>query len=374
MDAELERVSFELAEVLRPEDLFGAQDAVLPPGKLLCHIAPRYDEFKRVTSADYRRPEEIERALELDRSLEDLWSHARLRAGLGVYGMDGYNQRNPGSRNSFQVGENRYFPGNKTGETRRNSLFQGFAERNQSALGNVFLKITKDPAQNESARRELRNLSLLHQHEIFHWIHLPILLDRFQTGDRIGRIFRPISGYTLDAIRAHPRYLSGVDQRDAVWMLDRVLSCLGYVHQNGLVHGNLAPEHIIVQPQVRGTIITHNVVVCGWSSAALRPAISHEYVENPTAPWCAPEILQRGEIGPWSDLYAVGKLFLWFLGGDPVELTLPSCVEEKIKTFLLALMEDDVHRRPRDAFEQWEELKKIKDDLWERKFRHFDMS
>jgi len=54
---------------------------------------------------------------------------------------------------------------------------------------------------------------------------------------------------------------SGVDARAAVWMWRRVLEILSAVHRNGLVHGAVLPQHLLVE---RGE---HGVRLVGFSCA-----------------------------------------------------------------------------------------------------------
>jgi hypothetical protein len=62
--------------------------------------------------------------------------------------------------------------------------------------------------------------------------------------------------YSLQDVRA--AYPSGVDPRDMAWMWRRLLTILGYVHQRGLVHGLVTPDHVLVEPK------DHKLVLISW--------------------------------------------------------------------------------------------------------------
>ncbi len=80
---------------------------------------------------------------------------------------------------------------------------------------------------------------------------LPALVTRWRSGFQ----------HTLvDVRRAHP---AGIDAKTAVWIWRRLLDLLSWVHENGVVHANVRPEHVLVQPR------DHGAVLVGWSRAAL---------------------------------------------------------------------------------------------------------
>lgn len=65
-------------------------------------------------------------------------------------------------------------------------------------------------------------------------------------------------GSLADVRQAHG---SGIDPRHAVWLWRRMLEVLAYVHDNGWVHGDIAPDHALVQPA------DHGVLLIGWGRA-----------------------------------------------------------------------------------------------------------
>jgi serine/threonine protein kinase len=151
-------------------------------------------------------------------------------------------------------------------------------------------------------------------------------------------------------------------------MLTRALSALGYAHSQGLVHGALNPDRLIVQPR------SHNALIVGWSSAAYRPATTGERIKPPFGEFSAPEVRDAAEIGPWSDIYSLGKLMIWLLGGNHVTNEFPPGIEPPLQRFILSLVTESYLARPADAWALHEQHNRIKDRLWKRKYLHFDMS
>ncbi len=75
-------------------------------------------------------------------------------------------------------------------------------------------------------------------------------------------VYRWRSGFqhTFEDIRRqHPH---GIEGQNCVWLWNRVLSMLSWLHRQNRVHGAVLPCHLLVHPR------DHGVVFCGWSSLA----------------------------------------------------------------------------------------------------------
>ena len=370
MDAELERVSVLIAEAVFPEDLFGAENIVLPPDILLGFLRERYDLICATTDPKgYQHPDDIEAAIEASSKLSALYAQAEKRVRKQLYGIEGWGRPWPRSAStSFEVGPNRYFIGDKVAHSEHGILFQGYLEHDQLSIGEVMIKVADSASDNHFLENDARILDVLHAQGVPQWKHLPYVIERFRTGDRVGLILRKQSGFTLAEVRQHALYRNGVDRRDMIWMLDRILSCLGYVHQMGVLNCNINPQHIRIQAR------DHNVIVSGWSAAVHKPAVTFERFTGIADAFTAPEVLDGGQIGPWSDIYSTGLLMIWLLGGNTETLAMPASVEPELQSFLRSMVEQDPYRRPSDAWTLYNQETVIKDRLWERKYRPFDMS
>lgn len=370
MDANLQRTYEQVMQAEYPEDLFRSSDIVLPVDILLEYLRGEYDKMHAVTDPQgYQHPEDVEAATDADKKLSRLYAAAQERIRQHIYGLVGRGKPRPHSAvKSFAVGPNRYYLGRRIADGERSALYEGYLERGSEMVGEVMIKVAASAAQNHFSLTEARAIDLLHRDAVPQWKHLPFLMDRFSAGDRVGLIFRKISGVTLTHIRHHRAHRNGLDQRHIAWLLDRLFSCLGYVHRCGLVHGNLTPEHVIVEPQ------THNAILTGWSASVHKPAATGEKVTLFSQEFSAPEVLARGMIGPWSDIYSVGKLMIWLLAGDTADNTIPDGVEPMLQEFLLKLVQEDPYKRPADAWDLYTEQCRIKDALWPRQFLHLDVS
>jgi hypothetical protein len=81
------------------------------------------------------------------------------------------------------------------------------------------------------------------------------------TSERAAMAYRWQSGflYTLRDVAA--AYPAGLDVETAVWLWRRTLHLLGWVHQVGVAHGAVNPEHVLVHPR------DHRILLVGWSAA-----------------------------------------------------------------------------------------------------------
>lgn len=369
MELDLLSASDQIAEASSAEDLYGAVDVFLPPSTMLQKLAEKHDPLQALVNPEGLTDVlERESAEEASAKLAELHADAMARLRLGLYGLPGRERLKPRDVvKSFRVGANTYYVGPEIVRTGRCIFYRSYVERAGEFLGQAVIKLVENTSENPFAEQEIANLAALHAEEVPQWRHLPLVLDRFQTGGRIGFVMRRICGVSLTHLRQHPPHAKGVDQRDMIWMLDRTLSCLGYVQRRGILHGCLNPDHIMLHgPQ-------HNALFVGWGNAVQNPAITGAQVEAAPTVFTAPEVRDRGKIGPWSDIYSLGKVFIWLLGGDPVTDEIPAEVEVPIRDFLLRMVAEDRYARSADAWELHTEECLIKDRLWPKKFRHLAM-
>jgi len=128
-----------------------------------------------------------------------------------------------------------------------------------------------------------------------------------------------------------------------------------------VVHGNIKPEHVII------TKSNHNVSLLGFSlciTDADKPTARYKIINDIYTP---PEIDNNTTVLPGSDIYAVGKLAILLLGGDVISNGMPLHIDVRIRDFVRKLVAADPHARPNDAWMLWDEVIKLRTDVFGKK-------
>ncbi|MBL8955206.1 MAG: protein kinase [Myxococcaceae bacterium] len=102
-------------------------------------------------------------------------------------------------------------------------------------------------------------------------------------------------------------------------ILDEVLSALAAAHAAGVIHRDLKPSNLFMVSQPDGTKFV-KVLDFGFSRLTKTKSEHTRHVMLGTPAYMAPELIRGGEVGPWTDLYAVGVLAWQLLvGRRPIE-------------------------------------------------------
>jgi serine/threonine protein kinase len=231
----------------------------------------------------------------------------------------------------------------------------------QSDGHEVVLKVARRPTDNDLLRNEARSLRLLRTVDPQWTSYLPELRDSFTYRDQstgadhvVNALDHPQGMVSLTAVRA--AYPSGLDPRDAAWVWRRLLVALGVAHRAGLVHGAVVPDHVLIQAEQHGLVLTN------WCFAVPEgepvPAVVARYRD-----WYPPEILNRGLATPGSDVYLATRCMLALMR-DPV----PGPLRAFARGCLLAAPK----ARPSDAWDLLAELDDVLGHIYgPRRFRPF---
>ena len=103
---------------------------------------------------------------------------------------------------------------------------------------------------------------------------------------------------------------------EALEIIHQVLDALAHIHAHGFLHQDLKPANVLLNSQSSGGPDAW-VADLGVAGAMAELALQQQGMGG-TPVWMAPE--QRAghyaELGPWTDLYAVGLMLFEILGGD----------------------------------------------------------
>ncbi len=187
------------------------------------------------------------------------------------------------------------------------------------------------PDDEKLLRGEAKLLWDVHHHS------LPAMRDYFPLPDGSAVLVMSfIEGKTLEAaVKKH----KAIHAEDVAWITQRLLNALHYLHSKGIVHGDVKPANVIVQPPV------HNAVLVDYGLSCLRPTKESSAIGY-TAVFAAPEILDGKPPLPRSDLYSLGLTMVYTLGGDPFAKTIPDSVPSALAEFYRSLIRYDPVERP----------------------------
>lgn len=374
MDADLEPVYGRVMNATRPEDVFRELTVLLPQRLLIDHLSVEVSRFREVLNpAAYSLPDDVLAATAAREKFELLYEASLRKASHGLYALDGFNQLSPpsGGRKivvdgvSYTVGPQRHLGEHST-------LYEAhFPHDGGSAK--AMIRVAHTSADAPFLNNEIRILDRLHRKvadkELGYWRYLPFIFGRFSARDRIGIVYRWFDGVTATDIRMNRLHRDGVDQRHMIWMYDRMINLLGYIHNRGVIHGRIEPDRLLVRPS------NHNVMLTGWSQAVYKPGITGERVQSGhDSPFLAPEVNTTGAIGPWTDIYSLGKCMIWIVGGNPHTNKMPDTVHPKIQRFLQSTVRESPGARPQDAWQLYKAQNRLKDSLWERRFIHLNLA
>jgi eukaryotic-like serine/threonine-protein kinase len=165
-------------------------------------------------------------------------------------------------------------------------------------------------------RREARICGRLHHASICR------ALGFRQSGKAALLVMEYLAGRTLKAeVNARGETIPWPDV--ARWAAD-LLDGLAYAHGRGVIHRDVKPENVMLTPA--GRIRRAKLLDMGLAKCKLDPALAGEVAENLTVAgqiigtpaYMSPEQWQGGsELGPESDIYALGGTIYYALAGRP---------------------------------------------------------
>jgi serine/threonine protein kinase len=190
----------------------------------------------------------------------------------------------------------------------------------------------------------------------------PTYLDYFQVDGKSAIALAYVSdGCDLLELRRRyqKKYCSpGISQEHLFWILDRFLCGLGLLHENNILHGNIQPDNLLVQPK------THNGLLIDFLHCRISPS-SDAVLDVVNPAYCAPEVFtRRFQPHPVSDIYALGRCMIELLGGHNNSLDERLPLDPRLRAFLQKMTLPDPARRATDAWGLAEELKTLRRSIY----------
>ncbi len=215
----------------------------------------------------------------------------------------------------------------------------------------VYLKVAIDSNDNNLLDTEYEVLSTFRHHS------LPYVKHKITVnGDTNAILMQEIKGITMPELMEE--YARGIPAEHVMWILERLLSVIGYLHLNCVVHGNIKPENIIINKE------NHNVSLLGFSFCIPKANTSDAKYKIVNDYYTAPEVNSKAVVLPSSDIYSIGKIAIKLLGGDIVRSAMPIYVDVRVRTFIRNMVSIDLSNRPNDAWKLWQELRNLRNEVY----------
>lgn len=160
-------------------------------------------------------------------------------------------------------------------------------------------------------------------------VPVPVSFGRVEAGVGTGSLamalrWAPGFEHTFeDVCRFWPQ---GIEPRISIWMWRRILEALSFVHSEGLVHGAVTPEHLLVEDK------EHGVRLVGYGLAG---PVGTQMAAGDGTPAARPRWADAGcRRAPAIDLAMSARAIAYVLGGDPDDCSLPSAVPGQLQALV----------------------------------------
>jgi len=186
---------------------------------------------------------------------------------------------------------------------------------------------------------------------------MPVMRDLQRLDDgSLALIMSYIPGYTLEQI---VEKAGKIEPETTAWITERILNALLYLHHHGVIHGDIKPQNIIIQPS------NHSVVLVDFGLAMVRPGSSDKSIGY-TPVFASPEQIKGKTLLPASDYYSVGMLMVYALNGGKRmdKKQVPTTVPDPMTDFIAKLTKEDVLSRPQSNL--FEDFIKVRQDSFGR--------
>lgn len=222
-----------------------------------------------------------------------------------------------------------------------------------------YMKMAIDAEDNDLIEEEYQILNN-NPHQL-----LPHVYSKIKINGCSAILMREVAGETVPEILE--RYPKGIPAEHVMWMLERLLNVIGWLHYNKIVNGNIKPENIIINKDA------HSVTLVGFSFAISEAHKEEARYKIINDDYTAPEVNKDARVMPNADIYSIGKIAVRLLGGSVKNNGMPVSIDPEIRAFIRKMCDENPKTRPNDAWKLWDELIAIRTKVYgKRRFLTLD--
>lgn len=194
--------------------------------------------------------------------------------------------------------------------------------------------------------------------------HIPSLLEYKVEGSQIYLLYEAIRGVTL---RERIKQFAPFQPSIAVDIAISIGEAIHALHKNGVIHGDLYPENILITPEAQVKVINAGIFTPFFS------LIRTDFASlMKRAPYMAPEVAAGSLPSPKSDIYSLGAILYELLtssppfeGPDPLSISIKQTTEpapspRKLNPGIPRALEGVVlkalQKKPEDRYSSLEEM------------------
>jgi serine/threonine protein kinase len=371
MKSELKQISHQLSNTRKPEDIFGqtkGQDENYLP-----NVKMNYHALVKLVHPDlYQSKEEQVFAEAVISQLNEWFKIAEQKIMAGRYGQED----DPQKKIVIQTKKRTYFVTDKYSSNGVFNFYPCIFEENQQTHQAV-IQLVQNTDNNDLLQNEINVLRHLQKDTMVKSFsaYLPEIMDSFVYQDE-DKAYQAVvfeshrKWYSLEAVRK--AYPDGVDPKDMAWIWRRLLSVLGFVHRNEVIHSAVLPENVWLLPKQHGLMLrTWSYTVNDQTNSWKRILLNHPKY----AIWYTPDISGQRTATPGTDIIFSAKCMLYLLGANPrdgflsTDLPIPAALKNFFRGCVLPAT-----RAPQDAWSLLREFDTLIEKLWgKRKFHPFKM-
>ncbi len=170
------------------------------------------------------------------------------------------------------------------------------------------LKIARDKADNDLLAAEHAALTRLQKTGSEFCKYVPRVYDTLEASSRRVNVLSYAEGY-LSLKMITEAVGAPLDFRHCVWMLNRLLSLIGFVQREGFVHGGITPDHLLYHPK------SHGLTLVGWGSVTVTSQAKP--IPILSSDWSfiyPPEVPRKRPVHPATDIYMAAASIFYAAG------------------------------------------------------------
>ena len=341
----------EIADILlkstEPEEIF--------KGETKEDIKKEYRRLAKICHPDLAKEEEKELAAQTTVLLNEFYEIANKKIEEGIYNIKDqkeiYKRKTPLFNFEHKGKEYKIYQTIKEEDV--STIYEGLVDDEI-----IRLKILNEEEDNLLLDNEFKILS-----ELKH-LGLPTIVSKLKINGRNTIIMKKERGLSIQELK---KEYGIIPEEHIFWILERLLSIVGFLHSNKIVHGNIKPDNIIIDVE------NHNVKLMDYTLSIINANESTSKYKVINDNYTPEYVNSNSKVIPNVDIYAIGKLAINLMGGDIKRDAMPINVSIELRRFIRKLL----NKNSNDAWLLWDELIEIRNKLYgttrfqklERKFK-----